>query len=47
MVRITSPNTDDWMRALMVLARVSSHGDSSVMPMLLFARALWHLRLKE
>lgn len=47
MVRITSPSTDDWMRALMVLARVSSHGDGSAMPMLLMARVLWHLRLKE
>ena len=47
MVRITSPNTDEWMRALMVRARISPHGDGSVMPMLLMARTLWHLRLKE
>lgn len=44
---LIKPETDDWIKALMMLARDAPHEDGSVMPMLLFARTLWHLRLKE
>lgn len=46
MVRTTSPDIDDWMRALLKLARVHSRKDADWMLVLLMARALWRLRLK-